>query len=216
MAFINVQLPSAILLGSSFGPSWDVEILSYGQGDEYVNRKINQPRYSFSLRHVVERANLFSEVVQFFNAIGGPATGFLVDNPIDNATNMAGTNTATDISLGDGDGSTTTFNLVRTYTQGSVSTSRRIFKPKQDLLVAVDGTPLTVVYDAVPASGEVSVNTGTGVLTFEAAPGSGLEVTWGGGYYCPVRLNADSLDIAAPDRWYELNATLIEVLNPSA
>lgn len=216
MAFINTELPPQILLGSSFGPSWDVEIVQYGQGDEFVNRKINQSRYTFSLRHVVERSALFADVVQFFNAIGGPATGFLVDNPIDNKTNMAGSNTATDISLGDGDGSTTTFNLVRTYTHGAVSTSRRIFKPKNDILVAVDGTPLTVVYDSVPASGEVSVDSGTGVLTFETAPGDGLAVTWGGGYYCPVRLNGDMLDISAPDAWYELNASLIELLNPSA
>lgn len=216
MAFENVQLPPTVLLGSTFGPSWDVEVLEYGQGARYVNRKINQSRHRFNLRHVVPRSDLFSQVVQFFEAIGGPATGFLLDNPIDNSTAMGGTATATDMSLGDGDGTTTIFNLTRTYTQGGASTSRRIFKPKQDLLVAVDGTPLTVVYDSTPNVGEVDVNTGTGVLTFNAAPGAGLAVTWGGGYYYPVALEENQINMTVPDAWYEMDLSLIELLNPDA
>lgn len=216
MAFENIQLPPAMLLGSSMGPTWDVEIIEYGQGSRQVNRKVNQSRYRFNLRHILQRANLFSDVVQFFEALGGPATGFLVDNPIDNATNMNGANAATDIGLGDGDGTTTSFNLVRTYSQGSSSTSRRIFKPKSDLLIAVDGSPLTVVYDTTPGSGEVSVNTSTGVLTFDTAPGNGLAITWGGGYYYPVALEGTAMDLSAPDKWYELDLTLIELLNPNA
>lgn len=216
MAFANVQLPPTILLGSSMGPTWDVEIIEYGQGSRQVNRKINQSRYRFNLRHILERPNLFSDVIQFFEALGGPSVGFLVDNPMDNSTAMGGTAATTDMSLGNGDGSTTSFNLTRTYTQGNSSTSRRIFKPKSDLLIAVDGTPLTVVYDTAPASGEVGVNTSTGVLTFETAPGSGLAVTWGGGYYYPVAMEGNALDLSAPDKWYELDLTLIELLAPNA
>lgn len=224
MAFEPTVLPSTILLGSSSGPVWDAEILEYGQGSRYVNRKINQARYRFSLRHIEERPNVFASVIDFFQGLGGPSVGFLVDYWLDNSTAMNSTASSTDMVIGTGDGSTTQFNLTKTYTAGGTTTTRRIFKPKTGTVsIGVASTsPVTeptVVYDQspeTPSAGQVNVNTSTGVITFGTAPGNGETVTWGGGFYIPVALEGDSIDITGPDKWYEFGLTLIELLNPNA
>lgn len=222
MAFEETVLPSTILLGSSSGPKWDVEVIEYGQGSRYVNRRLNQARYLFNLRHIEERPNVFANILEFFQALGGPATGFLVDYWMDNST--ASTPSSTDMVIGTGDGSTTQFNLTKTYTAGGTSTTRRIFKPKTGTVSVgvASSSPVaepTVVYDQspeTPSAGQVNVNTVTGVITFGTAPGDGFQVTWGGEFYIPVALEGDSIDIVGPDKWYETGLTLIELLNPNA
>lgn len=222
MAFEEVVLPQTILLGSSGGPVWDVDVMEYGQGSRYVNIKVNQSRYRFSLRHVVERTDIFSNIIQFFEAMGGPATGFLLDNWLDNSTAMGGTPTATDMTLGTGDGTTTVFNLSRQYTQGGASNSRRIYKPKTGtVLIAGSGSPeiaYTITYDTQTSPvAEALVSTTAGTVTFATAPADGAPLTWGGEYYYPVALEGNAMDgIVGPDKWYELSSmSLVELLNPS-
>jgi len=220
MAFEEVQLPPTILLGSSLGPKWDVDVIEYGQGSRYVNVRVNQSRYRFTLRHVVERPNIFADVVQFFEALGGPATGFLVDNWLDNSTAMGGVAANTDMSLGTGDGTTTVFNLNRTYTQGTSTSTKRIFKPKTGtILVAAVGSPtqsFSVVFDdGAPTTSEVDISTTAGTATFGEAPSSGAVLTWGGDYFCPVALEGNEITFTGPDKWYELaGMNLIELLAP--
>lgn len=219
MAFVETELPPTVLLGSQIGPVWDVEIMEYGQGSRYVNRRLAHSRYRFSLRHVIDRADLFSQVVDFFEALGGPATGFLIDNPLDNSTAMNSTITAYDMTLGTGDGATTVFNLNKQYTQGASTVSRRIFKPKTGtVLVGDNSSPqstYTVVYDTTPGVGEVAISTTAGTATFQAAPASSTPLTWGGGFYIPVALEGGDLSgILHPDSWSEVGLDLIELMNP--
>lgn len=219
MAFENTELPATILLGSQIGPMWDVEVVEYGQGSRYVNRRLNHSRYRFGLRHIMDRDNLYAQITDFFEALGGPAVGFLVDNPIDNSTNMGSTATAFDMTLGTGDGATTTFNLNKTYTVGSSTVTRRIHKPKSGtILVGDNSSPqatYTVVYDTTPGASEVNIDTDEGTATFGTAPSSSTPLTWGGGFYIPVALETNDLSgILHPDRWSEVGLDLIELMNP--
>jgi uncharacterized protein (TIGR02217 family) len=224
VAFAETVLPSTILLGSSSGPKWDVEVIEYGQGARYVNRRINQARYVFNLRHIEEREHVYTKLLDFFQGLGGPATGFLVDYWLDNSTAMGGTTSSADMVIGTGDGAATQFNLTKTYTAGSTTTSRRIFKPKTGTVKigVASSSPVdepTVVYDQspeTPSAGQVNVNTVTGVVTFGTAPGAGEFVTWGGEFYIPVALQGNAIDIIGPDKWYEAGITLVELLNPNA
>lgn len=219
MAFEEQQLPPAILLGSTTGPVWDVDIIEYGQGSRYVNRHLAQSRYRMSLRHIIDRDDLHTQILNFFEALGGPATGFLVDYPLDNSTAQNGTITAYDMTLGTGDGATTVFNLNKQYTVGSSTVSRRIHKPKTGtVLVGDNSSPqstYTVVYDTLPGASEVAISTTAGTATFGTAPASSTPLTWGGGFYIPVALeNADLSGILHPDSWAEVGLDLIELLDP--
>ena len=220
MAFEEVQLPPSILLGSSITQKWDVDVIEYGQGARYVNIKVNQSRYRFSLRHVVERADIFADVVQFFEALGGPATGFLIDNWLDNSTAMGGVAAGTDMTLGTGDGTTTVYNISRTYTQGTSTSTKRVFKPKTGtILVAAVGSPtqsFSVVFDnGSPSSSQVDISTTAGTATFGEAPSNGAILTWGGDYFCPVALEGNEIAITGPDKWYELSGMVfVELLAP--
>ncbi|HEY3781454.1 MAG TPA: DUF2460 domain-containing protein [Fimbriimonadaceae bacterium] len=109
-----------------------------------------------------------------------------------------------DESIGSGDGSTTTFQLGQTVSNGVTSFTRTIYHP------VPTGTAVPPQYQGVgnPSSGnafntikvngvtktegtDYTIDASTGVVTFATAPGSGLAVTWSGWYYTPVRFTKD-------------------------
>lgn len=92
----------------------------------------------------------------------GGRDGFLFRDPADFY--------AEDEVIGTGDGSTTTFQLTKTYTNAGGSYVRTVKRPiAGTLTVSVNGV-------VVGESGGWSLNTTTGVLTFDTAPGNGLAV----------------------------------------
>ncbi|MFN3591545.1 MAG: TIGR02217 family protein, partial [Thermaurantiacus sp.] len=94
---------------------------------------------------------------------------------------------ATDQIIGEGDGSTTQFQLVKVYASGAQSYSRRIVKP-------VAGTVLLAL-DGIAQGSGWSVDPATGVVSFAAAPGNGVIVTAGFEFDVPVRFDTDRLDV---------------------
>jgi len=83
--------------------------------------------------------------------------------------------------IGTGDGAETRFQLVKAYGDHG----RRILKPVAgSVLVAVEGVAT-----------EFSVDETTGVVTLDAAPASGVAVTAGYRFDCPVRFDTDRLDV---------------------
>lgn len=213
MAFVNVELPPEILVGSSAGPTWNVDIIEYGQGSRQVNVNVPFSRYVFSLNHIFPNTEIHDLLLNFFEALGGPSTGFLLDNWMDNSTNNGGVASGTDMSLGAGDDTTLTFPLYRQYTFSTETRRRRIWKPKTDIQIP----GYIVVYNATPAAGEASVNTDTGMVTFESPPASGVNLTWGGGYYLPVALQSKGIEgvVSSDPRWFDFSGLpLIELLKP--
>jgi uncharacterized protein (TIGR02217 family) len=94
---------------------------------------------------------------------------------------------AADQPIGTGDGATTAFQLVKTYTSGPSSWTRTIKKPVDGTaLVSVGGTALT---------GGFSVDSTTGIVSFATAPASGAAIAAGFEFDVPVRFDTDSLAI---------------------
>jgi len=92
--------------------------------------------------------------------------------------------------FGTGDGTTTVFQLSRTYDPGGGATySRDITKPDVD--GDIDGTLIVVEVDGTPTA--VTINAATGGVTFGSAPPNDAVLTWSGRYYVCVRFNRDDL-----------------------
>jgi len=129
------------------------------------------------------------EVLAFFEARGGELNGFRFRDPFDHGSGPPGEAAgALDQVIGTGDGTTTAFQLAKTYGDAGGSFRRVIAKPVAgSVLVAVDG---------VAADG-ATCDPVTGIVTFAPGfvPGSGAVVTAGFSFDVPVRFATDRIDI---------------------
>ena len=92
-----------------------------------------------------------------------------------------------DQRLGEGDGSTLIFQLVKTYQSGSYSYVRPISKPVEGTLkVAVGGVELQEGPD-------FTLDAATGEIQLASAPNAGVTVTAGFEFDVPVRFDTDSI-----------------------
>jgi uncharacterized protein (TIGR02217 family) len=90
-----------------------------------------------------------------------------------------------------GDGSTTIFQMVKSYTIGTQIVPRLIAKPvvSPAIQIYVNGVLQVVTTN-------YTIDTTTGLVTFTSAPGSGQTLTWTGQFDTPVRFGADMLEYA--------------------
>jgi uncharacterized protein (TIGR02217 family) len=119
-------------------------------------------------------------LIAFFRARKGKAYGFRFKDWTDYK--------ATAQTLGTGDGTTKTFQLIKSYTSGAGSETRTITKP-------VLGTAVPYLGGNKQTSGW-SINTATGVLTFTVAPAQGVAVTADFEFDVPVRFDTDSMAVS--------------------
>jgi uncharacterized protein (TIGR02217 family) len=155
---------------------WKTDIRTTPSGREYTSSQQVVPRRRIRLQYEFLRAKAALAELQtlegFFNRHSGALSSFLFDDPDDN--------TVTAQTVGTGNGSTTAFQLVRTfggYTQ-----------PIQ----WVNGTPS--IYKAGTLQGSGYTVSSDGLLTFGTAPTSGQVITWTGAYCWRVRFEKDELD----------------------
>lgn len=190
-AFHEVSFPFAVAFGAVGGPERRTEIVSLASGKEERNSPWAYARRRWDVGAGVKTLDDLSTLLAFFEARRGPLYGFRFADPLDHSSALpSGDVSATDQTIGTGDGVTNTFSLVKTYASGGYGVDRPITKPKANtVLVAVDGV----------TQGEASaftVDTSTGVVTFAAAPAAGAVITAGFEFETPVRFDTDRLDIS--------------------
>jgi uncharacterized protein (TIGR02217 family) len=129
-------------------------------------------------------------VVAFFETRAGRLRGFRFRDWSDyKSCPPSGTPSATDPTIGAGDGTTTSFQLVKHYTSGARTWVRAIRKPVAGTVqAAVDGVAKT-------AGTHFNVDAATGLATFTAGnlPAVGEAVTAGHEFDVPVRFDTDLL-----------------------
>lgn len=180
MSFHEVSFPEDLSEGSIGGPEFKTEVVVLASGHEKRNQNWTYERERWQVAYGVKTVADLQALLTFFKARRGRLHGFRFKNPDDF--------TATLETLGTGDGSTTEFQLVKTYSSGGETHTREITKP-------VSGT-VDVFLDSVQQSeSEVSVDTTTGIVTFSAAPSSGEVVTATFEFDVPVRFDTDHLPI---------------------
>ena len=188
MAFHDVRFPDNISRGARGGPERRTQIVELASGDEERNASWANSRRRYDVAYGIRRADDLAAVVAFFEARNGRLHGFRFKDWGDHKSCLpSGTSVPTDQLIGTGDGATTTFQLVKRYASGSQTWVRKITKP-------VAGTVRVALDGAEQLSGW-TVDTTTGVLTFDTAPAAGVVITAGFAFDVPVRFDTDVLDV---------------------
>ena len=156
MSFLNQQFPTAISYGSQGGPRYSTTITRTGSGYEKRNANWSLPIHYYDVVNGVKDQTDLEELISFFHSVQGMAHGFRFKDWADyKSCGVQSTQSHNDQSIGTGDGTTAIFQIVKTYEQGALSTSRTITKPVSATVscaIASVATSATVSY----ASGKVT------------------------------------------------------------
>ena len=194
--FHEVRFPLDVSLRGSGGPSRLTEVVTLASGREHRNSRWADSRRRYDAGFGIRTLDALHAVLSFFEERRGRLYGFRYRDRVDFLSGPPSrTVTATDQSLGTGDGAKRVFQLAKTYGGetyggGLMPYRRAITKPVAETVrVAVAGIP-------VPAA-KVTCDATTGLLTFAAdtIPPAGAMVTAGFAFDVPVRFDTDELTI---------------------
>lgn len=187
MSFHEVRLPARLAFGSTGGVERRTEIVTLASGFERRSTPWAEGRRRYligaNLRSLADMAALTA----FFEARRGRLYGFRFRDFTDFRSCQPGETTGpADQGLGVGDGSRTSFQLMKRYGEGEGAVQRRICKPVAGTVrVAVDGVE-TTAFD---------IDITTGLVTLEAAPTAEVPVSAGFEFDVPVRFDADRIEV---------------------
>lgn len=210
MSFHEIRFPQRLAFGALGGPERKTDIVTLASGFEERNTSWANSRRSYNAGFALATLADLHEVIGFFEARMGRLYGFRFRDALDYASSAPGVTPApADQAIGTGDGATTAFQLVKTYTSGSTNYTRTITKPVLGTVrVAVAGTEKTIGTD-------FTLDTMTGIVTFLSGhvPGAGAAITAGFEFDVPVRFDTDKLEInlAAFEAGDIPNIPLVEV-----
>lgn len=157
-------------------PMWSTSTMKSVSGRELRLANYSYPIWKFKLSYEVLRAQpLFVELqslMSFFNRVQGQFDTFLYSDPSDY--------TATAQYIGTGNGTTTTFQLMRTL--------GAFVEP----VTAPDITHCTIYVNGSPVTATTSA--ATGLTTLASAPTAGQTVTWSGQFYFRCSFLDDYID----------------------
>lgn len=178
--------PDTLAYGAHGGPVWLTHVVTPQSGNEKRTRRWSHRRQLWQVGLRNRSAAETITLVGFFNAVAvGRLNGFRFRDP--NPGEALGTNE----QIGTGNGVTTAFQLIKTYSAGAYLYNRTITKPVTGTVTcALNGTP----------TGAFTVNTATGIVTFSSPPGGGVIVTASFTFDTPVRFDTDHLDIEPVSR----------------
>ncbi len=185
--FSENRFPLDIGFGSSGGPERQTDIVTLGSGREERNQRWRRSRRRFEAGYGVKTLDELNAVVAFFEAQRGPLFGFRFRDPVDwKSCPPQSTPRVTDQAIGTGDGTSRTFEIMKSYGDGGDAYQRRIHKTvANSVLVAVDGVPAinTVIDHAL------------GTVTFASAPATGALITAGYEFDVPVRFDTERIEV---------------------
>jgi uncharacterized protein (TIGR02217 family) len=190
MAFIydDVVFPIDISLQPVGGPEYETDLTEPDSGLDYAQQNRVRPKIRLRVGLDVKKTDEVGEFIKFFRGRRGRFRAFPVLDWSDYKSNhdMAVAVTNLDQVIGQGDGATVDFQLIKTYDDAVNPEIRTITKPiPGTIVVAVDGSPATITVD--DQTGIVTITSG--------APGSGDQVTAGFHYYTPMRFLSDLSNI---------------------
>lgn len=191
MPFHEDQFPLPISYGSTGGPGFKTDIVETDSGNEQRVSRWDGSRHRFNAAERVRSAANLALIKNFYMARKGAAYGCRYKDWSDytTASDHRSAHTHLDHLIGTGDGTTTTFQLIKRYTSGGAIQVRNIVKP-------VFGQ-VRISFGAVEQTTGWSVNTATGIVTFSTAPPLATEIFAGCQFDVPVRLGIEVDDLLA-------------------
>ena len=188
MAFHEVRFPDSIGRGARGGPERRTQIVELASGDEERNASWANSRRRYDVAYGIRRADDLAAVVAFFEARNGRLHGFRFKDWADYKSSPPSQALGPqDQLIGEGDGATTVFQLVKRYSSGSQSWTRVITKPVVETV--------RIALDSAEQTSGWTIDTTTGLVSFDTAPASGVAITAGFEFDVPVRFDSDTLDV---------------------
>ncbi len=220
--FDEVRFPTNIDFGLRGGPEFFTTIITTPGGQEQRNQNWEEQRMRFTAAHNLKDQTDYDVILTFFHARKGRARGFRFKDWTDFCSDMPGYRTNISESahedelpaqgditpqpmgrVGDltsitGDGATTTFQMMKTYTSGGSSQIRPVTKFVYGGVVARQPRIFVgaVLYTEGGGGTGYSIDTTDfdGIVTFNVAPAAGLAVTADFLYDVPVRFDTDRME----------------------
>ena len=192
MSFHEILFPLDIALKSAGGPERKTEIVALGSGREERNARWAHSRRRYDAGYGVKTLEALSQVVAFFEERRGRLHGFRWRDRLDHSSAAAGASVSPlDQVLGTGDGTRTTFPLLKLYGVVHAPYARPIAKPVAgSVRIAVDGVEQS-------EGSAFSCDSTSGVVTFLPGhiPAAGKSVQAGFLFDVPVRFDTDYLEV---------------------
>ena len=187
-AFDDVRYPLALGRDATIIPEFSTTVSVTASGYERRNSLWANARLRFDVGPGIRSEEELGVLIEFFRARRGAARGFRMRDPSDySSKDMTGTPGHSDQLLGVGNGSQSSFPLIKRYGSGDAVQIRRITRPlAESLLVSVGGFVRTSGFTL----GE------DGVLSFFTPPTAGQQVRAGFLFDVPVRFAEDRLEIS--------------------
>lgn len=206
MSFLETPtFPTDIAYGSRGGPTYSTTLVILDSGFEQRNINWSYPRHQYDVSYGVRTEAQLESLITFFHAVRGRAHGFRFKDHRDyQSCAYGGSVDYDDQTIGTGNGVTETFQLIKTYTKGSLSQVRQIKKPIANTVrVGVGGTEQS-------EGDDFTVDTATGIITFLTSPPPTGTITAGFQFHVPCRFDTDQISVEYAD--YQLAATSIMIM----
>jgi len=188
MGFHEVRFPASLSFGSVGGPERRTEIVTLTNGFEERNSPWAHSRRRFDAGVGMRSLDDVATLISFFEARQGQLYGFRWKDWSDFKSGAASTEpTSFDQTIAMGDGLVENWQLTKTYRSGEAAYVRPITKPVAgSVKIAIAGAELveTIHY---------SVDTATGIVSFDHPPDEGAEITAGFEFDVPVRFDAERI-----------------------
>lgn len=188
MNFHEVRFPASLSFGSVGGPERRTDIVTLANGFEERNTPWAHSRRRYDAGLGMRSLDDIETLVSFFEARQGQMFGFRWKDWSDYKSGAASVDVAQDDQvIARGDGTTTEFQLVKTYSSGGFSYVRPIVKP-------VLGTvKIGLEQDQMREGVDFEVDLVTGRIVFSAPPPEQVEITAGFEFDVPVRFDTDKI-----------------------
>ena len=188
MAVHEVRFPTSLSFGSIGGPERLTEVVTLANGFEERNTPWQHSRRRYDAGVAMRNFDDVEVLIAFFEARQGQINAFRWKDWTDYKSGLPSRDVQfDDQEVGQGDGSSDTFQLVKTYRSGENSYRRPITKPVAGTVkVGVDGVEIVENTD-------FTIDATTGVMTLVQAPAAGLVITAGYEFDVPVRFDIDRI-----------------------
>lgn len=167
MSFIeSPRFPDRIAFGASGGPQFRTSVVELASGFEQRNADWSIERRRYDLIHTARTRDELDEVMAYYLTVArGRLHAFRFRDPMDH--NDSHGDAIGWLGAGVGTGYPT-YQMQKRYVSGSNSALRQITKPYGTIAVTRAGVAVTASVGSPQAAGTVSIDTTTGIATFEA------------------------------------------------
>lgn len=196
------RFPEDISYGSRGGPVWRTNVVVVDSGAEVRNQQWSYPRHEYDVAYGVKEISQLEDLISYFHVVAGRAVGFRYKDHADyKSCKTTATINSSDCVISSAADGSTSYQIYKTYTQGSYVRSRKILKPiSTSLLVSVNGTVTTAF----------TVDSTLGLLLFDPAPSTGVVIKAGFEFDVPCRFDTDSLSVNLSD--YQVGAAQVPLI----